>query len=173
VVEIKDKEPNPDSESDSENNGKGQIIDTDPTAIVVTATIQPEEPTDPEEGERLFHSQMWVKGTPLHFIVDSRSQKNLISAEVVKQLGLSTTPHPQPYNIGWLRQGRDLVSTNSVDCHTASNPSRMRYYVMFPHWMSVMFSWANHICGDAMLFMSLDPVVSLLLWGVISIEYQR
>jgi hypothetical protein len=74
----------------------------------VTTTIQPEEPTDPEEGEHLFHSQMWVKGTPLHFIVDSGSQKNLISAEVVKQLGLSTTPHPQPYNIGWLRQGRDL-----------------------------------------------------------------
>jgi hypothetical protein len=103
--EIKDKEPNPDSESDSENTGKGQIIDADPTAIVATTTIQPEEPTDPEEGERLFHSQMWVKGTPLHFIVDSGSQKNLISAEVVKQLGLSTTPHPQPYNIGWLRQG--------------------------------------------------------------------
>jgi hypothetical protein len=51
---------------------------------------------------------MWVKGTPLHFIVDSRSHKNLISAEVIKQLGLSTTPHLQPYNIGWLRQGRDL-----------------------------------------------------------------
>jgi hypothetical protein len=61
-----------------------------------------------EEGEHLFHSHMWVKGTPLHFIVDSGSQKNLISAEVVKQLGLSTTPHPQPYNIGWLHQGRDL-----------------------------------------------------------------
>jgi hypothetical protein len=105
VAEIKDKEPNPDSESDSENTGKRQIIDADPTAIVATATIQPEEPTDPEEGEHLFHSQMWVKGTPLHFIVDSGSQKNLISAEVVKQLGLSTTPHPQPYSIGWLRQG--------------------------------------------------------------------
>jgi hypothetical protein len=105
VAEIKDKEPNPNSESDSENIGKGQIIDTDPTAIVATATIQPEEPTDPEEGEHLFHSQMWVKGTPLHFIVDSGIQKNLISTEVIKQLGLSTTPHPQPYNIGWLRQG--------------------------------------------------------------------
>jgi hypothetical protein len=105
VAEIKDKEPNPDSESDSENTDRRQIIDADPTAIVVTTTIQPEEPTDPEEGEHLFHSQMWVKGTPLHFIVDSGSQKNLISAEVVKQLGLSTTPHPQPYNIGWLRQG--------------------------------------------------------------------
>jgi hypothetical protein len=55
----------------------------------MTATIQLEEPIDPEEGERLFHSQMWVKGTPLHFIVDSGSQKNLISAEAVKLLGLS------------------------------------------------------------------------------------
>jgi hypothetical protein len=63
VVEIKDKELNPDSESDSENTGKRQIIDADPTAIVATTTIQLEEPTDPEEGECLFHSQMWVKGT--------------------------------------------------------------------------------------------------------------
>jgi hypothetical protein len=54
--EIKDKESNPDLESDSENTGKRQIIDVDPTAIVTTTTIQPEEPTDPEEGEHLFHS---------------------------------------------------------------------------------------------------------------------
>jgi hypothetical protein len=108
VDEIKDKEPNPDSEYDYENIGKRQIIDTDPTAIVATTTIQPKEPIDLEEGECLFHSQMWVKGTLVHFIVDSGNQKNQISAEVVKRLGLSTTPHPQPYNIGWLRQGRDL-----------------------------------------------------------------
>jgi hypothetical protein len=94
VAKIKDKEPNPDLESDYENNGKGQIIDADPTAIVATTTIQLEEPIDLEEGECLFHSQMWVKGTPLHFIFDSGSQKNLISVEVLKQLGLSTTPHP-------------------------------------------------------------------------------
>lgn len=66
-----------------------------------------------------------------------------------------------------------FVSTSSVDCHKASNPSRMRYYVMFPHWMCVLFSWASHICVTAMLFMSLDFVVSLLLWEVISTEYQR
>jgi hypothetical protein len=108
VVEIKDKEMNLDLESDYENTGKRQIIGADPTTIVATATIQPEEPTDREEGEHLFHSQMWVKGTPLHFIVDSGSQKNLISIEVVKHLGLSTTPHSQSYNIRWLHQGRDL-----------------------------------------------------------------
>jgi hypothetical protein len=173
VAEIKDKEPNPDSESDSKNTGKRQIIDADPTAIVATATIQPEEPTDPEEGECLFHSQMWVKGTPLHFIVDSGSQKNLISAEVVKQLGLSTTPHPQPYNIGWLRQGRDIRVSQQCRLSYDIQPFKDEVLCDVPHWMSVMFSWASHICGNTMLSMSLNPVVSLLLWGVISIGYQR
>jgi len=65
------------------------------------------------------------------------------------------------------------VSSSSADCCTTSNPSRMRYYVMFPHWMSVMFYWANHICGDAVLFMSVNPIVSLLIWRVISTEYWR
>jgi hypothetical protein len=65
----------------------------------VATTIHLEEPVDPEEGECLFHSQMWVKGTPLHFIIDNDSKKNLISAKVVKQLRLSTTPHLQAYNI--------------------------------------------------------------------------
>jgi hypothetical protein len=173
VAEIKDRETNHDLESDSENTGKRQFIDIDPTAIVTTTTIQPKESIDPKEGEHIFHSHMWVKGTPLHFIVDSRSQKNLIAAEVVKQLGLSTTPHLQPYNIGWLHQNKIFLLSSSVNCHTASNPSRMRYYVMLPHWMSLMFSWANHICIDAMLFMSLNPTVSLSLCGVISTKYQR
>jgi hypothetical protein len=56
VADIKDKEPNPDSKYDSENTGKVQVIDAYPTAIVVTTTIQPEEPTDPKEEEHLFHS---------------------------------------------------------------------------------------------------------------------
>jgi hypothetical protein len=51
---------------------------------------------------------MWVKGPLLHFIIDSGIQKNLISIEVIKQLDFLTTPHPHPYNIGWLRQGRDI-----------------------------------------------------------------
>eukprot|EP00253_Pinus_taeda_P015810 PITA_15810 len=87
------------------HNTRKQIIDADPVATVATAKIQKNEPEKPEEGERIFHSQMWVKGLPLQFIVDSGSQKNLISAEVVKRLGLPTTPHLQPYSIGWLHEG--------------------------------------------------------------------
>jgi hypothetical protein len=108
MAEVKGTNPNTDSESDPKNIENKNIINADPTATVVTTTIQPEEPIDPEEGECLFHSQMWVKGTPLHFIVDNDSQKNPILAKFVKQLGLLTTPHPQPYNIRWLHQGQDL-----------------------------------------------------------------
>jgi hypothetical protein len=65
---------------------------------------------------------MWVKGAPIHFIVDSGSQKNLISAEVVKLLDLPMKPHPHPYNIDWLRQGRDLCVSQQLFLPYAIKP---------------------------------------------------
>jgi hypothetical protein len=56
-----------DTESELEKgNDRGkEIIDADPNTTISTMKIQKEEPKDPEEEERLFHSQMWVKGTLL------------------------------------------------------------------------------------------------------------
>jgi hypothetical protein len=73
VVEVKDTEPNPNLEFDPENIENRQIIDADPTATIVNKKIHLEEPVDSKEGECLFHSHMWVKGTPLHFTVDNGS----------------------------------------------------------------------------------------------------
>ena len=112
VAELKASESDVGSESESEldkGNDRGKkIIDVEPNTIVSIMKIQKEELGDPEEEENLFHSQMWVKDSPLQFIVDSGSQKNLISTKVVKQLGLLTTTHPHSYTIGWLHQGQDL-----------------------------------------------------------------
>jgi hypothetical protein len=105
---VKASESDVDSDSETKPERGRRIIDAEPSATVATTKIHPGEPDEPEEGEHLFHSQMWVKGTPLHFIVDSGSQKNLISVEVIKRLALPTTLHPQPYTIGWLHQGSDL-----------------------------------------------------------------
>jgi hypothetical protein len=99
VVELKNSESEVDSDSKSNPKGGKQIIDVEPSTIVTTTKAHPSELEELEEGERLFHSQMWVKGAPLHFIVDSSSQKNLISAKVIKQLDLQMTPHPQPSTI--------------------------------------------------------------------------
>ena len=82
MVELKAFESDACSDSKLEpdkGNDKGkQIIDVKPSTIVATTKIQKNEPGDPKEGERLFHSQMWVKGSPLQFIVDNGSQKSLI-----------------------------------------------------------------------------------------------
>ena len=82
MAELKASKSNVCSDSESEldkGNDKGKhIIDVEPNATVATMEILKEEPEDLEEEEHLFHSQMWVKGSPLQFIVDSGSQKNLI-----------------------------------------------------------------------------------------------
>ena len=63
-----------------------------------------------------------MKGTPLRLIVDNGSQKNLISIEVGKRLKLPTMPHPQPYNIEWLNQGRDLRASQQCRLPYAIKP---------------------------------------------------
>jgi hypothetical protein len=122
VVEVKATKSDAGSKSESEPEKGRQIINAEPSATVYTTKIHLSEPDDPEEGERLFDSQMWVKGTPLHFIIDRGSQKNLISEEIVKRLALSITLHPQPYTIEWLGQGSDLCISQKFRLSYDINP---------------------------------------------------
>jgi hypothetical protein len=73
LEELKEKELEPKSYLDLEKDKGKWIINVEPNATITTTKIQPDESEEPEEGEFLFHSQMWVKGTPLHFIVECES----------------------------------------------------------------------------------------------------
>jgi hypothetical protein len=149
------------SESDPEKGRR--IIDAEPSATIATTNIQPGEPNDPEEGERLFHSQMWEKGTPLHFIIDRGSQNNLISIEVVKWLPLQKKSHPYPYTIGKLHQRSNLLV--SQQCHLSYDIKTFKDEVLcdvLPLKFVIFFS-ANLIYGNAMLYMSLGITMFLLL----------
>jgi hypothetical protein len=84
MAEPKAFESEVDSNSESNAEGAKQIIDAKHSATIATTKFQPIKPEEPEEGEHLFHSQMWVKGPLLNFIVDSGSQKNLVLAKVIK-----------------------------------------------------------------------------------------
>ena len=64
-----------------------------------------------EERELLFHIKIWVQNIPLHMILDNGSQKNFVFEDIVNKLDLSTTPHPQPYNISWMKDGQELKIT--------------------------------------------------------------
>ena len=80
VVDLKASELDLYFDSNS-NIGEGKnIIDVEPSATISTTQIHVEDLEESKEGERLFHLQIWVKGTLLNFIVDNGSQKNLISA---------------------------------------------------------------------------------------------
>jgi hypothetical protein len=61
VAEVKASKSDAGSNSESELERGRWIIDAEPSATVATTKLQPGEPDEPEEGERLFHSQMWVK----------------------------------------------------------------------------------------------------------------
>jgi hypothetical protein len=62
---------------------KKKIIDMEPNVTIATTKVQLEVPKDSKEGECLFYSWMWVKGTLIHFIVDNKIQKTIISAKVI------------------------------------------------------------------------------------------
>ena len=102
MTEIRGEEVEPKA-TPIETPEKDSVIEADPYAIVAIVKVVLRE-----DEERLFHSQMWVDGKPLHFIVDSGSQKNLISMEIAKRLNLKMTRHPQPYSMGWVSEGKDI-----------------------------------------------------------------
>ena len=59
----------PEPELDKGDDKGKHIIDVDPSGFFATTKLQREDPEDPKEGERLFHSQMWVKGSQLQFLI--------------------------------------------------------------------------------------------------------
>jgi hypothetical protein len=49
----------------------------------------------------LFHLQVIYKNNNIDTLVDSGSQVNIISEQVVQSLGLETRPHLRSYPLGW------------------------------------------------------------------------
>ena len=61
--------------------------------------------------ERLFTFRVQVKQKILSAILDSGSQRNLISASRVRELGLEVMDHPDPYELsGRNRESFDRVT---------------------------------------------------------------
>jgi hypothetical protein len=52
-----------------------------------------------------------MRHTKFDTLIDSRSQSNLISEELVKKLGLKTQLHHKPYTLKWIRKNHQLHIT--------------------------------------------------------------
>jgi hypothetical protein len=60
---------------------------------------------------KLFHIRVIMKHTKIDTLIDSGSQYNLISEEVVKKLGLNTKMHHKPYSLNWIRKDHKFPIT--------------------------------------------------------------
>jgi hypothetical protein len=60
---------------------------------------------------KLFHIRVIMKHTKIETLLDSGSQANLISEEVVKQLGLKTKMHHKPYSLNWISKNHKFPIT--------------------------------------------------------------
>ncbi len=148
------------------------IMGAKPSATIALINIQLGESKDREEGECLFHSQMWVKGTPLRFIVENGNQKNLIqprsSRDLVSNNGTPSTIHY------WLVEPctRDMYQQAMSPSH-GIKPFKYEVLCDAPHSKFVILFQEKLICENFMMFMGHVHIVSLLLYRVISTEYQR
>jgi hypothetical protein len=60
---------------------------------------------------KLFHIRVIMKHTKVDTLIDNGYQSNLISEEVVKQLGLNTQMHHKPYSLKWISNNHKLHIT--------------------------------------------------------------
>jgi len=68
-----------------------------------------------EQCGNIFHTRCTVNGRVCSLIVDGGSCAKVASATLVEKLQLKIEPHPHPYLIQWLNQGKDLqVSTRCL-----------------------------------------------------------
>jgi hypothetical protein len=59
----------------------------------------------------LFHIMVIMRHTKVDTLIDSGSQSNLISEELVKKLGLKTQVHRRPYKLKWIRNHHQMHIT--------------------------------------------------------------
>ncbi|GKE76838.1 hypothetical protein Tco_1542958, partial [Tanacetum coccineum] len=110
VIELKNKS----SSQKFEECSKGEElfpkkwIKDDQSRKRTTATAQSLNTKEqPDKKEELFTLHIQVKQELIKAVVDTSSQKNMISTGLVQRLGLTTTPHPHPYSLGWIQKDMD------------------------------------------------------------------
>ncbi|GKC58210.1 hypothetical protein Tco_1085808, partial [Tanacetum coccineum] len=83
-----------------------ELVQVEEVDKSLTLMVKP-TPGVAKEKEELFTLKIQVKQELIEAIVDTGSEKNLISSSLVERLGLETTPHPRPYSLGWIKKDVD------------------------------------------------------------------
>nr|KYP57709.1 hypothetical protein KK1_003979 [Cajanus cajan] len=74
------------------------------------------QPSDTQsQRENIFHTGFNISNKSCSLIVDSGFWCNCCSNMMVEKLGLTTTPHPKPYQLHWLNDDEGMVVNQQVE----------------------------------------------------------
>ncbi|KAD0267391.1 hypothetical protein E3N88_44532 [Mikania micrantha] len=83
--------------------------------LVVRRTLTGTVHTAPnQQREAIFRTRCTIKNKVCSLVIDGGSCTNVASQIMVHKLNLTSEPHPSPYDIQWLNQGKGLRITNRV-----------------------------------------------------------
>nr|GEU52353.1 retrotransposon protein, putative, Ty3-gypsy subclass [Tanacetum cinerariifolium] len=78
---------------------------------VIQRTFCLPEVSDSSQRNKIFQTKCLVKDEICSIIIDGGSCENLVSKAMVKAFKIPTEPHPNPYQIGWIKKGPTLKVT--------------------------------------------------------------
>ena len=94
---------------------------------------------DKAQLHKLFHTRCTVQGSLCDLVINSGSQENIISKDVVERLQLEMETHPSPYVIGWIKEVGGIQVHELLRCPSLLASTMMRCTVMWWIWMLVIF----------------------------------
>ncbi|XP_057248316.1 uncharacterized protein LOC130590268 [Beta vulgaris subsp. vulgaris] len=103
-------------EESGEEYEEGRVVGPDEGECLVVRRNLSSLPiqADQLQREAIFHTRCTIGGKVCSLIIDGGSCTNVASQTLVTKLNLTTNPHPAPYIIQWLNQGKGLHVTSRV-----------------------------------------------------------
>jgi hypothetical protein len=87
------------------------ILDSGAESKITSVALKSKIGDGYDSRSNLFHIRVIMKHTKIETLIDSGSQSNIISKEVVKNLGLNTKMHHIPYSLNWISKDHKFPIT--------------------------------------------------------------
>ncbi|KAJ9557876.1 LOW QUALITY PROTEIN: hypothetical protein OSB04_012490 [Centaurea solstitialis] len=99
-----------DTEEDTPKEDETEIVDPDKGESFIAQRVLSTNPTRAIDDNlwlrnNIFRTRCTVKGKVCTIIIDGGSCENMVATVMVEKLGLKVEPHPEPYQLTWLKKG--------------------------------------------------------------------
>jgi len=106
-----EEEKNVESISEESDSEKGEDAFAHEGELLMVRRCLHSQPSPQHESQRenIFHTRCKISENVCPLIIDTGSCCNCCSARMVDELKLELLPHPKPYKLHWIKDGRTLM----------------------------------------------------------------